>query len=82
MPTWFHVTGLDPWTAGRGELRAALEAADQAPVPLQDFRRGRALENLLTERTRAHYAADTLEEARLQGLIASLVTNLQCRRNL
>ena len=50
-----EVAGLDPWTAGRGELRAALEAADQAPVPLQDFWRGRALENLLTEGTRAHY---------------------------
>ena len=70
-----EVTGLDPWEAGRGELRAALEAADRAPVPQQDSWRAPALEKLLTARLRAHYAADKGEEGRLQGLINSLVIN-------
>ena len=29
-------TGLDPWVAGRGELQAALVAAELAPVPQLD----------------------------------------------
>ena len=66
-------TGLDPWVAGRGELRAALEAADRAPVPQQDSWRAPALKKLLTARLQAHYAADEGEEGRLQGLIDSLV---------
>ena len=28
-----EMTGLDPWTAGRTELRAALETAEMSPVP-------------------------------------------------
>jgi hypothetical protein len=66
-------TGLDPWVAGRAELRAALEAADRAPVPQQDSWRVPALEKLLAARLRAHYAADRGEETRLQGLIDSIV---------
>jgi hypothetical protein len=68
-------TGLDPWVAGRAELRAALEAADQALVPQLDSWRAPALEKLLTARLQAHYAGDKGEEGRLQGLIDSLVTN-------
>jgi hypothetical protein len=70
-----EATGLDPWEAGRGELRAALEAADRAPVPQQDSWRAPALMKLLTARLRAHYAADRGEEGRLQGLIDSIVIN-------
>ncbi len=70
-----ELTGLDPWVAGRGELRAALEAADQAPVPQLDSWRAPALEKLLSARLRAHYTADTWEEARLQSLIDSIVIN-------
>ena len=68
-------TGLDPWVAGRAELRAALEAADRAPVPQLDSWRAPALVKLLTARLQAHYAADREEEGRLQGLIDSLVIN-------
>ena len=68
-------TGLDPWVAGRAELRAALEVADQAPVPQQDSWRAPYLEKLLAARLRAHYEANTEEEQRLQGLINSLVIN-------
>jgi hypothetical protein len=70
-----EVTGLDPWVVGRAELRAALEAADQAPVPQQDSWRAPALKKLLAARLMAHYAADEREEARLQDLINSLVIN-------
>ena len=68
-------TGLDPWEAGRGELQAALEAADRAPVPQQDSWRVPYLGKLLTARLQAHYAADREEEKRLQGLINTLVVN-------
>ena len=70
-----ELTGLDPWVAGRGELRTALETADQAPVPQLDSWRAPALSKLLTARLQAHYSADTKEEARLQGLINSIVIN-------
>ena len=69
-----EVTGLDPWSAGRKELRAALEAADRAPVPDQDFWRAPALAKLLQARLDAHFSADNVEESRLQGLIDSIVT--------
>ena len=70
-----EVTGLDPWPAGRKELRAALEAADRAPVPAQISWRVPALSKLLTARLEAHYSADTEEELRLQSLIDSIVAN-------
>ena len=66
-------TGLDPWVAGRAELRAALEAADRASVPQQDSWRAPYLQKLLAARLEAHYTADKEEEKRLQSLIASLV---------
>jgi hypothetical protein len=69
------MAGLDPWTAGRRELRAALEAADRAAVPDQDIWRVQALEKLLSARLKAHYSADTEEESRLQSLIDSIVSN-------
>ena len=68
-------TGLDPWVARRGELRAALEVADQAPVPQQDSWRVPALVKLLNARIQAHYEADSEEEHRLQGLIDAIVIN-------
>ena len=68
-------TGLDPWVAGRAELRAALEAADRVEVPQLDSWRGPALQKLLAARLQAHYTADQEEENRLQGLINSLVIN-------
>ena len=68
-------TGLDPWLAGRGELRAALQAADRAPVPQQDSWRVPYLGKLLAARLQAHYAAESEEERRLQSLIDSLVIN-------
>ena len=66
---------LNPWVAGRGELRAALEAADRVPVPQQDKWRGPYLEKLLVLRLQAYYAGDKVEEKRLQDLICSLVKN-------
>ena len=58
-------TGLDPWTAGRNELRAALEAAELSPVPPMDMRRIPSV----------NYRADQEELDRQQELINSIVIN-------
>ena len=68
-------TGLDPWAAGPGQLRAALLAADTVAVPETDKWRVPYLWRLLAERLQAHYAADTTTEDRLTVLINSLVVN-------
>ena len=68
-------SGLKPWVAGRAHLRAALEAADQVPVPQQDSWRAPLLEKLLVAFLQAYYAADKVEEKKLQDLISSLVKN-------
>ena len=68
-------TGLDPWAAGPGQLRAALLAADSVAVPEVDKWRVPYLWRLLAERLQAYYAADTTTEDRLTVLINSLVVN-------
>ena len=60
-----EMTGLDPWTAGRNELRAALEAAELSPVPPMDMRRIPSV----------NYRADQEELDRQQELINSIVIN-------
>ena len=67
--------GLDPWVAGRGELGAAVEAANRALVPQQDSWRLPYLRKLLAACLQAHYATDSEEEERLQSLMDSLVIN-------
>lgn len=69
------MTGLDPWTAGRGELRLALDAAVRREVPEADSWRPVYLQKLLGCRVEAHYRADLEEVARLDGLLESLVIN-------
>jgi hypothetical protein len=68
-------TGLDPWAAGPGHLRAALLAADRVEVPESDVWRVPYLWRLLAKRLQAHYTADTATEKGLQALIDSLVVN-------
>ena len=68
-------TGLDPWTAGKKELRAALEEAERPVVPDGDQWRIAALEKLLSARLTADYQSDKTEVDRLQELIDSLVIN-------
>ena len=68
-------TGLDPWVAGPGQLRAALLAAGTVAVPQVDRWRVPYLWRLLAERLQAHYTADTTTEERLTVLINSLVVN-------
>ena len=68
-------SGLDPWMESLARLRAALEVADQVPVPQQDSWRAPVLEKLLCARLQAYYAGDKTEEKRLEGMIFSLVTN-------
>ena len=70
-----EVSGLDPWTAGKRKLQAALEAADQLPVPPKDSRRIPVLHKLLSARLTAHYHANTEEEVQLHELIDSIVIN-------
>ena len=69
------VTRMDPWTTGRNELRAGLEAAELSPVPPMDEWRIPALEKLLAARLTANYRADQVEADRLQELINSLLIN-------
>ena len=45
------MTGLDPWTAGRVELRSALERAVKKEVPEQDSWRPVCLQKLLASRS-------------------------------
>ena len=68
-------TGLDPWAAGPGQLRAALLKRDLVAVPEVDRWRVPYLWRLLAERLQAHYTADTTTEERLTVLINSLVVN-------
>ena len=69
------MTGLDPWTAGKRELRPALEEAMRPEVPNRDHWRIAALQKLLSARLTADYRADKIEVDRLQQLIDSLVIN-------
>ena len=69
------LTGLDPWTAPKQQLRSALELGLQTTVPEVDFWRTKYLANLLAERSEAHYRADEEEVCRLSSLVESLVTN-------
>ena len=68
-----EMTGLEPWTSTKQELRTGLEAAERAPVPPGDEWRLLALQKLLAERITARYKADTTEVDRLGELISKLV---------
>ena len=61
--------------SGRGELRTALDGAVRREVSEEDSWRPVYLQKLLGYRVEAHYRADLEEEARLDGLIQSLVHN-------
>ena len=60
---------------GWWELQAALHREARREVPEEDSWRPVYLQKLLGNRVEAHYGADLEEEARLDGLIQSLVTN-------
>ena len=67
--------GLDPWTAGPGQLKKALSQNEIVPVPAGDAWRVPFLQRLLEERLQHFYTGDKLQEKRVQGLIDSLVVN-------
>ena len=69
-----NLTGLDPWVAGRCQVKAALQLATRREVPELDFWRPVLLQKLLSTRLEAHYSADKEEEERIATLITSLVT--------
>ena len=69
------MTGLDPWTAGKRELRAALDEAMRPEVPDGDQWRIAAFHKLLSARLTADYNCDKIEVERLQELIDSICIN-------
>ena len=64
-----EMTGLNPWTVGRSQLKTALELALRREVPVQDLWRPQLLQKLLSARSEAHYSADLVEEERIATLI-------------
>ena len=70
-----EMTHLDPWTAGKSEMNAALSRACGREAPMEDLWRIPLLKKLLTQRLSARYAGDGQEEEKLQKLIESLVVN-------
>ncbi len=64
-----NTAGLDPWTAGRAPLRAALERALRREVPDTDSWRAPCLQKLLALCLEAQFSADEEEVIRLDGLI-------------
>ena len=70
-----ETTGLDPWMARPGQLRAALDLSERREVPEMDLYRVPLLQKLLGQRLQAHYMTNVEEEERLTALINSLVVN-------
>ena len=64
-----EVTGLDPWTAPLGRLKAALAAQETVEVDAQDRWRISYLWSLLSQRGEAHYLAQDDQVERLTDLI-------------
>ena len=67
--------GLDPWTAGPGQLKKALLQNKVVPVPVRDPWRVHFHQRLLEERLQPFYTGEKLQEKRVQGLLDSLVVN-------
>lgn len=68
-------TGLDPWVASPGQLRAALLEAERVDTPDSDAWRIPFLEKLLEEKLSHFYSGNKEEEERVKTLIDSLVIN-------
>ena len=70
-----ELSGINPWTATPGRLKAALQAEEVVDVPALDRWRLSYLSSLLRERGEAHYLALEDDEQRITDLINSLVIN-------
>ena len=70
-----EMTKLNPCTASKAKIRAALEVYELVVVPPLDQWRLPYLTSLLSQRGEAYYAAMEEEEERLTELIDSLVVN-------
>ena len=68
-------SGLNPWTASHGKMKAALIAGEAAEVPQQDRWHLLYLSSLLSQRREVHNLALEEDEDRLTDLIDSLVAN-------
>ena len=68
-------SGLDPWTCSPGHLRAALQLADEVPVPEEDAWCVPYTWRLLEQRLQHYYSGNTEEEEQVQSLLDSLVKN-------
>ena len=70
-----ELSGINPWTATPGRLKAALQAEEVVDVPALDMWRLSYLSSLLRQRGEAHYLALEDDEQRITDLINSLVIN-------
>ena len=70
-----ELSGMNPWTATPGQLKAALQAEEVVDVPALDRWRLSYLGGLLRQRGDAHYLGLEDDEQRLTDLINSLVIN-------
>ena len=70
-----ELSGMNPWTATPGRLKAALQAEEVVDVPALDRWRLSYLSSLLRQRGEAHYLALEDDEQRITDLINSLVIN-------
>ena len=70
-----ELSGINPWTATPGRLKAALQSEEVVDVPALDRWRLSYLSSLLRQRGEAHYLALEDDEQRITDLINSLVIN-------
>ena len=68
-------SGLNPWTCSPRHLRAALQQAEEVPVPEEDSWRVPLTWLLLEQRLQHYYTGNTEEEEYVQSLLDSLVKN-------
>ena len=70
-----ELSGMNPWTATPGRLKAALQAEETVDVPVPDRWRLGYLSSLLRQRGEAHHLALEEDEDQLTDLINSMVIN-------
>ena len=70
-----EVSGLDPWTTGKLEMKRALKSREWREAPREDQWRMIYLPKLLEARQIAFYAGDDSQYEELTSLIHSLTKN-------
>ena len=70
-----EVTGLDPWSVSKQQMKAKLQQEDTVLTPPEDTWRVAYLEKLLCARQWAYYNNNTEDEIYINNLIDDLVKN-------